>query len=76
MTDITNEHRARVYKELLSDDYDMNTAMLLAASKIPPEYENGGVEISAIKLFRAMACGGRRSEKRCYDGLCDVRPVM
>lgn len=54
MTDITNEHRARVYKELLSDDYGMNSAMLLAASKIPPEYENGGVEIAAIKLFRAM----------------------
>ncbi len=54
MTSITNEHRAHVYKELLSDDYDMNTAMLLAASKIPPEYENGGVEISAIKLFREM----------------------
>lgn len=54
MIEITNEHRARVYKELLSDDFDMNTAMLLAASKIPPEYENGGVEISAIKLFREM----------------------
>lgn len=52
--ELTDAQREAVYRELISDDYNINSAMLLAAAKIPPEYENGGVEIPAIKLFRAM----------------------
>lgn len=46
--------REAVYRELLSDDYDMNSSMLMTAGKIPLERENGGLEYPAIKVFREM----------------------
>lgn len=46
--------RKEVYRELLSDDYDMNSSMLMTAGKIPLERENGGLEYPAIKVFREM----------------------
>lgn len=52
--ELTNEMRAAVYRELLSDDYDACNAMLIAASKIPLERENGGLEYPPIKVFREM----------------------
>lgn len=54
MTEITDEHRKAVYLELMSDDYKTNSAMLLAAGKIPLERENGGIEYPPIKVFREM----------------------
>lgn len=51
---LTNEMREAVYRELLSNDSAMNEAMLSAASKIPLERENGGLEYPVIRAFRVM----------------------
>lgn len=58
--ELTNEMRAAAYRELISDDWDSNQAMLTAASKIPLERENGGIEYPPIKVFREMIAAQAR----------------
>lgn len=41
-------------RSLLQPDPDQHTAMLLAASKIPLERENGGIEVAPFKILGAM----------------------
>lgn len=46
--------QADLIRQLLSDGCPENEAMLTAAAKHPPEYENGGIEIPVFKIFRSM----------------------